>query len=112
VQIIERVAIIRFSGAEILLEGRAVGGLVDQLDDLGAGQGHVRLVLNFSGVRYVASPVLAELVRLQKEVRRRGGHIQICGLDPLLRDVLRTCRLDQAFDLCGDEAEALGLISS
>src|SRR3954454_460883 len=56
VRVIERVAIIRFSGSEILLEEGAVGGVIGQLEDLIAGERHARLVLNFGGVRYVSSP--------------------------------------------------------
>jgi hypothetical protein len=32
----------------------------------------------------------------------------LCGLDALLRDMVRITHLDQVFDICGDEAEALG----
>jgi hypothetical protein len=31
-------------------------------------------------------------------------------LDPLLKDVLRITRLERGFDICDDEAQALGLI--
>jgi anti-sigma B factor antagonist len=112
VRVIERVAMIRISGSEFLLEERVVGGLVDRLEDLVTGEGHTRLVLNFRGVRYVSSSMLDKLVRFQKEVARRGGCLRICGLDPLLRDLLRACHLDPVFDICADEAEALGLILS
>jgi hypothetical protein len=36
--------------------------------------------------------------------------IQLCGLDPLLKDVLRITQLEREFDVYADEAEALGLI--
>jgi hypothetical protein len=42
--------------------------------------------------------------------RPAAGWVQLWGLDPLLRDILRTTHLDRAFDVCRDEAEALGLI--
>jgi hypothetical protein len=31
-------------------------------------------------------------------------------MDPLLGDVVRIARLDRVFDVCSDEAEALGLL--
>jgi hypothetical protein len=78
------------------------------------------------GVRLAASPIFvglrgrvravevrAEGVRtgeLVKQVEPVGGRIQLCGLDPLLRDMVRITHLDGVFDVCCDETEALGLI--
>jgi hypothetical protein len=31
-------------------------------------------------------------------------------MEPLLRDMVRITHLDRVFDVCGDEAEALGLV--
>jgi hypothetical protein len=42
---------------------------------------------------------------------RSGGRIQLCDLDPLVRDLLRTSHLDEVFDICADEAEALGILT-
>jgi anti-anti-sigma regulatory factor len=53
--------------------------------------------------------LLGRLAALQKEVAPVRGRVRLCGLDPLLQDVLRITHLDRVFDVC-DEAEALGLI--
>jgi anti-anti-sigma factor len=111
VQVIERTAVVRFAGAEFLLEAAAVRAVGERLERLIAEGGTTRLVLNFRGVRYLASEVLGELAALQKGSDRAGGQIRVCGLDPLLRDMLRVTRLDRALDVCGDEAEALGLLA-
>jgi anti-sigma B factor antagonist len=71
-------------------------------------EGHTRLVVNFAGVRYLSTEVLGILVGLQKKVDPVRGSIVLCGLDPLLRDMVRIVHLDRVFDICGDEAEALG----
>ena len=68
-------------------------------------------MVNFAGVRYVSSEVLGILAGLQREVDPARGSITLCGLDPLLRDMVRITHLDRVFDVCGDEAEALGLIA-
>jgi hypothetical protein len=44
---------------------------------------------------------------LLERVRRR---IQLCGIDPLVRDVLWISRLEPESDLCDDQAQALGLL--
>jgi anti-anti-sigma factor len=111
VKTIPRTAVVRFEDAEILFEASDVRAIGEQLRRLIDDQGETRLLLNFSGVRYLSSDVLAILADLQKKkIEPVGGCIQLCGLDPLLRDMVRISRLDQMFDVCTDEAEALGLL--
>jgi anti-anti-sigma factor len=110
VRIIERTALIRLEDAEFLFDEEVVRVLGEQLDRLIQDDGHSRLVVNLGGVRYLSSTVLAKLAWLAKQIEPVGGRIQLCGLDPLLRDMLRITHLDGVFDVCGDETEALGLI--
>ena len=70
-------------------------------------EGHTRLVVDFAGVRYLSSEVLGILAGIQRKVDPVRGSIVLCGLDPLLRDMVRITHLDRVFDICGDEAEAL-----
>jgi anti-anti-sigma regulatory factor len=58
----------------------------------------------------MSSNMLGILASLQKKSVPAHDRIQLCGLDPLLRDMLRITHLDRVFDVHGDEAEALGLI--
>jgi anti-anti-sigma factor len=109
-QTIERTALVRFEGAEILFEEEAVHAVGRELHRLIEEGGHTRLVVNFAGVRYISSEVLGILAALQRRAEAARGGIALCGLDPLLRDMVRITRLDRAFDVCGDEAEALGLM--
>lgn len=110
VKAIERVAVARFMGTELLFEEDLVRAVGDRLDRLVMEEGHTRLVLNFSGVRYVSSDVLGRPAGLQKRLDPSGGRVRLCGLDPVLRDVLRVSHLDRVFDVCRDETDALGLI--
>jgi hypothetical protein len=57
---------------------------------------------------YISSEVLGILASLQRQVDPMRGSIVLCGLDPLLRDMVRITRLDRVFDICVDEPEALG----
>jgi anti-sigma B factor antagonist len=111
VRVLERTAIVHFLDCEILFEEAVVRAMGDQLGRLIAG-GETRLLLNFAGVRYLSCALIGRLAALQKEkIAPVRGRIQLCGLDPLLRDVLRLTHLDRVFDVYGDEANALGLIS-
>jgi anti-sigma B factor antagonist len=108
VRIGERTTIVRFVNAEFLYEEAVIRIICDQLDHL-IEAGDSRLLLNFSGVKYLSGVLLGRLVRLQKQADAARCRIRLCGLDPLLRDVLRITHLDLIFDIRGDEAEALGL---
>ena len=108
VRTVERTAVVRFEDAEILFEEGAVHSVGRELHRLIEEEGHTRLVVNFAGVRYLSTEVLAILAGLQRKVDPVRGSIVLCGLDPLLRDMVRITHLDREFDICGDEAEALG----
>jgi anti-anti-sigma factor len=110
VKVIERTALVRFTGSGFLLDDATVKEVGDQLDHLIEEGRPTRLVLNFGRVRYLPSEVFDRLASLQKKVERAGGALHLCGLDPLLRDLMRAGHLDRVFDVCGDEAEALGLL--
>lgn len=109
VRTIERTALVRFEDAEILFEEEAVHAVGRELHRMIDEGGHARLVVNFAGVCFISGEVLGILAGLQRQVEAARGSIALCGLEPLLRDMVRITRLDRAFDVCGDEAEALGL---
>jgi anti-sigma B factor antagonist len=109
-KVIERTAIVRFADSEFLLGDGTAQEVIGQLEHLVEAEGHSRLLLNLGGVRWLSSEMLAALVSFQREMDRSGGRIQLCNLDPLVRDLLRTSRLDHLFDTCADEAEALGIL--
>jgi anti-anti-sigma factor len=108
VRTVERTAVVRFEDAEILFEEKAVHMVRRELRRLIEEEGHTRLVVNLAGVRYLSSEVLGILAGLQREVNPVRGSIVLCGLEPLLRDIVRITHLDRVFDVCGDEVEALG----
>jgi len=110
VRTVERTAVIRFEDAEILFEEGAVHAVGRELRRLIEDEGHTQLVVDFAGVSFLSSEVLGILAGLQRKIEPNRGSIVLCGLDPLLRDMVRITHLDRVFDVCGDEAEALGRI--
>jgi anti-anti-sigma factor len=109
-RVIERVAIVRFTACEFLVGEAITRGVIGHLRQVFGGRGCTRLLLNLDGVRYLSSEMVMALADLHAEVDRRGGRVQLCGLDPLLRDVFRLICPDRMLDICTDEAEALGLL--
>src|SRR5262245_14060181 len=83
---VERTAVVRFEDAEILFEEGAVHVVGRELYRLIEDEGHTWLVVNFAGVRYLSTEVLAILAGLQRKVDPVRGGIVLCGMDPLLRD--------------------------
>ena len=93
--------------AESLYAQEDISHVADQLGRL-AEDGHTRLVLNFREVHAMSSDVLGMLAALHRRLGRSRRRLAITGLDPVLRDLLRICRLERVFDLDADEAEASG----
>jgi anti-sigma B factor antagonist len=101
----ELTAVDFLNGAGVL-QGEAVRDLASRLQGL-VNAGHERLLLNLKGVTFSSSSVLGSLVLLQRRVGEAGGLLKLCGLDPVLRESLRICRLDREFVIYNDEDEAL-----
>src|SRR5262249_11942022 len=62
-------SVVDIVNAEILLEEGTIRGLSTQLHRL-IEEGHTRLLLNFGGVRYMSSAVLATLAGLHRRLER------------------------------------------
>jgi anti-sigma B factor antagonist len=103
---VDGVTVVELLNADVLFDGEAIREVSAQLQRLVADH-HRRLLLNLQSVRYASSSVIALMASLSQRVHAAGGWLKICGLDPLLVDAIRICRLDQTLDVYRDEAEAL-----
>ena len=83
------------------------------IQELGEGirrlveEGHVRILVNLSGVRYASSSLVALLAWLYLRIDTAGGMLGLCGLEPVLFDMLRICRLDRVVEVYANESAAL-----
>jgi anti-anti-sigma factor len=91
---------------DVLFEEGAIRELSTQLNCL-VEEGCTRLLLNLGGIQYLSSDVLATLAGLHLRVERAQGRLGLCGLDPVLRDMVRICGLERVFDIYADEREVL-----
>lgn len=66
--------------------------IVDQL-------GYQRIVLSLAGVKWITSSILGKLIHLHRHLKRINGELVICDLDPTVREVLETSRLDTYFSI-------------
>ena len=106
VRILEGRSVVDIVNAEALFDPGVIRDLGIQLHHL-IEEGHTRLLLNLSGVRYMSSDVLGTLAMLHRRAKRQRGRIGLIGLEPLMRDMVRICSLEPIFDIYADENEAL-----
>jgi anti-sigma B factor antagonist len=66
-----------------------------------------QIILNLTGVTFIDSCGLGELVASQVSVERKGGEIKLIGLTDQLRELLTAARLLAVFDAYANEAEAI-----
>ncbi len=69
--------------------------------------GYVRILLNLKGVHFASGSLLGSLASLHLKVVKARGFLRLFGLEPMVRDALRICRLDTAIEIYASEAEAL-----
>jgi anti-sigma B factor antagonist len=95
----------------ISLSGRFIAGeatarlreLVDQVVELGT----TKLLIDMSGVSYLDSSGIGELVRAYIRAGKAGGRLRLTRLNAKTLDLMRLTHLDKVIDIENDEAQAL-----
>lgn len=98
-------------GVKVLrLTGELAGGegnpLVDAVTDLLSNRG-ARVVLDLSGVHYMNSAGLGDLVRLVAQANLQEARVVLANLSAYLAGVLEMTKLDRFFEIHATVAEAL-----
>ena len=70
-------------------------------------QGERKVLLNLSGVAYIDSAGLGELVSAFTTVKKEGGALKLVGVTKKLKDLLVITKLATVFDAYDTEAAAL-----
>ena len=84
------------------IDNQTVDELVVLLDEAIAG-GQDQLVLDMSGVQYMNSAGLRELVRVYEQVSRTGGMVHIANPSPQIQKLLELVGLDSVFQIHLDQ---------
>ncbi len=71
-----------------------------------------RIVLHLASVTQIDSSSLGTLVGLYISSRNRGGEIKLGPLSPKVREVLRTMKLTELFDIRESEEEAVAAFAT
>jgi anti-sigma B factor antagonist len=99
-----RVTMIELSGRIDSSNAEKVGEALNEQIDAGRHQ----VVLDLSGVEYMSSAGLRELVSASKKVRGLGGDLRIASPSARVKEVLNLAGLNLIFQVFATQVEAVG----
>jgi len=73
--------------------------------------GQTRAAIDFSRVRYVASPTIGTILSVNRDATAAGCRIVFYGLQPYVRETFAALKIDRILTLCHTEAEAWALLT-
>ena len=92
-------------GKHPVLDEMTVSKISDELLGVADRPECHHLLLDFAGVTKLSSAMLARLLKLRRKMESKGENLRLCGLNPQLRSVFATTRLDCLFDITDNEAD-------
>jgi len=101
---VEGASIVHVTGRLTSFESQAFREMIQGL----LNNGQRNLVLNLTGLEYLDSSGVGELVRNYLSVVKKGGAMKVVGLAPKVEEIFKVTRLYQVFPEFPDEASALG----
>jgi anti-sigma B factor antagonist len=104
-RMVGQIAVVTVTGDITLNKGGDVL-LKDKVQSL-LQQGQKNIVLDMSGVSYVDSAGLGELVQAYATTKNRGGALKLVSVTKRLKDLLVVTKLLTVFDTFDAEAEAI-----
>jgi anti-sigma B factor antagonist len=104
IRLADDVAVVDVSGRITLGEGSSA--LHENMRDL-ITKGHAKILLNLTGVSFMDSSGIGELVSGYVSVSHNHGHVKLCGLTKRVRDLLQVTRLYRVLDIYEWEEDAL-----
>lgn len=104
----EDVSLVDVTGRLTSFESKAFQQMIHGL----LKQGQTNIVLNLTGLEYLDSSGIGELVRNYMSVVKKGGAMKVVGLAPKVEEVLRVTQLYQVFPEFPDEASAVESFSA
>ena len=104
-RIVDNVAIVKITGDITLSKGGDVL-LKDKVQSL-LHQGYTNLLIDLSGVSYVDSAGLGELVQTYVTAKNRGGRLRLLNPTKRLKDLLVVTKLLTVFESYDNEAAAV-----
>ena len=106
VQVVKGVAIVGFLDT-YLQATDVIKETSDQLLELVRVNDYEKVLLNFEGVRFLSSEMIAVVLKFHRRMVQYKGHLRLCGLAPNLRDIFRVSQLDKLLNIFDTDKDAL-----
>lgn len=90
-----------------LVEGRVIDVIQQNLLEMVEKRGKKRMIVDFSGVKFLSSAALGMLLTLHKAIGRRKGLLVLCGLRTDIAKMFKLSGLHKFFTCKEDEKTAL-----
>jgi len=103
---IGEVGVVHFLTSQVLDEMN-VQQLGKELDDLISKEHMIKMVINFSKIKFLSSAVLGKLISLNKKILAEKGRLAFCGINSDIMQVFKITRLDKLIPIFEDEDEAV-----
>jgi anti-sigma B factor antagonist len=100
------VNVVRLLDREIRGEA-ASNDLESEFSGLVAPDGGGNVLLDFSGVEFVTSSAIVQLIMLKNALVNAGGRLILCSLRPVVYDAFSMMKLDTLFQIEDDQPTAL-----
>jgi len=95
-----------------ILDEVSIAKIGNDLGKLITPDGKPKIVVNFENVTNMSSSALGMLITLHKRVREAGGQLRLSNIQPTISEVFKITRLDEIFQICRDQNEAIASIGS
>lgn len=96
---------------EKILDADNIQGIEDSIMPVIEQAEQIRLLVDFSNVKFLSSVMLGVLIRISKRVYERDGKLGLCGINPKIYEIFKITRLNKIFDIYEDTNEALSKLS-
>lgn len=100
------VGVVSFLTSQVLDEMN-VQQLGKELDELVEKQYMIKMVIDFSKIKFLSSAVLGKLISLNKKITAQKGRLAFCNINPEIMQVFKITRLDKLIPICEDEEAAI-----
>lgn len=87
---------------EVVLSGDIFAAEAKAMQQSFAGyiaSGHTLISLDLSGVEFIDGTGLGALVSIHKQIRDKGGHLHIVGLQGEVKELFRLTELDKMLEI-------------
>ena len=92
---------------EKILEERDIKALRDSIMSVVEPSKRIKLILDFSNVRFLSSAVLGLLIRLSKRIYEKDGQLKLCNINTNIFEIFKITRLTTTFDIHKDIESAV-----